>query len=195
MIVMPNTPGIRKAVPREIDYGITQRPPLGAPSTRITRGGTRLAARIEYPDMSALDAMAFISRLRRGREEGVRIRYPLAGVDQSGVGAPTVNGSGAAGTSLPVTGATPGATVREGFWLTVRDAAGNRYLHTVSADVVLVSGSATLPVWPPLRAVLASGSPVEFAAPTMEGWVVSEISWPLPHTRIVSIGFDLEEAQ
>lgn len=195
MIILPSSPGVRTVTPRLIDAGLVQRPGRGGgPATRIDLPGSRYAADVVYPKMDADTARVFISRLLRAKSQGLRMPYPLSGVSQGSPGNPTVNGSGAGGTSLPVTGATAGYQVKEGYWVTVVDGDGTHFLHNVSATVTLAGGAGTISVWPPLRGSFPNGSLVLLAEPKIEGIVTSDINWPLPHTKTVTLEFSIEEA-
>ena len=194
MIVLPTTPGLRAGMPTLIDFGFLQRPSTGAAPTHIDRPGMRFACEFSLPPMLAETARPFVSRLIRAKSEGIRVPYPLSGVSQGAPGNPVVNGSGASGTSLPVRGATPGYQVKEGWWLNVVDGDGVHCLHNVAADVTLASGSGTISVWPPIRADLSDGDNVVLDAPKFEGELTSEVGWPLPHRKVVTLSFTVEEA-
>lgn len=195
MITLPTTPASRQASPRLIDFGIVQRPATGAAVTYIERPGMRLAVDFEYPPMPAETARPFISRLMRARAEGIRVPFPLAGVTQGAPGSPSVNGNDSVGTTLKIKGLTSGYSILEGYWLNVVDAAGVYYLHNVAADVTAsVSGTATVSVWPPLRADLVNGNTVVLATPMIEGIVPEPPGWPSPAEQIITLAFSIEEA-
>lgn len=192
MIILPGTPGVRHVEPFYVDTGLTQRPPTRATMTRIARPGSHFGAKVTYPPMQADVARVFISRLLRSKDQGLRLPFPLTGVSQGSPGTPEVNGSGAGGTSLPVSGLAGGYAWKEGYWLNVVDADGLHYLHNVAGSG---TGNGTLPVWPPLRGDFPDGCLVVLDVPKIEGIVTSDITWPLPHQKIVSIEFTIEESQ
>lgn len=195
MITLPSSPAPSSVTPELIDFGLFQRPATGAKVTRIDRAGSRYRLEVGFPPMQADTARVFISRLLKAKSEGLRLTWPLLGVSQGTPGSPVVNGSGAAGTSLPLRGLTPGYTVKEGYWLTVVDGSGNRYLHNVGANVTANgSGVATVTVTPMLRAALADGATVLLAEPTVDGLVTEVFRWPLPTSRLIEIAFSMEEA-
>jgi hypothetical protein len=146
--------------------------------------------------MSPATARLFQARLARAKAEGLRMPWPLLGVPQGAPGAPVVNGSGAAGTGLPLRGLSRGYRVLEGYWLNVTDAGGQIYLHQASARADAAGdGTATLGVWPPLRSVLADGSAVQLAKPEIMGLVTSDVGWELPVNRLISgLTFTVEES-
>lgn len=194
MIVLPTTPKPAMVQPRVLDFGIVQRPQTGAPATYIERGGTRFAADITYPPMDADTARVFVSRLLRGKAQGIRLGFPLSGVSQGTPGAPTVNGTGALGTSLPIKGLTPGYQLLEGYWLNVTDSAGTVYLHNVAETTTAAAGgTVTAEVWPPLRGTFINGNVITLDAPVIEGIVPDPPAWPLPAEWLVTLSFTVEE--
>ena len=147
------------------------------------------------PPMRMDDVRVFLSRLQQGRTQVLRMAYPLLGVVQGpALGAPLVNGGSASGLTLPLRGLRVGAIIREGWWITVMDAAGNRYLHSTTGIVIADgSGHASVPIYPMLRAPLADGATVLLENPTVEGLVTSALSWNLNVDRLVPLAFTLEE--
>ena len=194
MITLPSTPAPRAMRPQLIDFGIFQRPSTGAAVSRFDRPGNRFAAEFEFPPMPAATAEVFVARLLRAKSEGLRIAVPLLRSQGAPGAAAVVNGSGAGGTSLPVRSIAAGWQAKEGYWLTVQDSAGMRYLHKIAADATPTAGAATLTITPPLRAPLVDGNPVLLSAPTIEGIVTSVAEWPIEVSGIVRISFSLEEA-
>lgn len=195
MITLPSTPSPNAVTPTMLDYGMILRPATGAAPTRINRSGSRFQVHVTYPPMKADTARPFVSRIQQAKINGLRMTYPLLGVSQGSPGTPLVNGSGAAGTSLPIKGLTVGYVIKEGYWLTVVDAAGVHYLHNVTANVTADgSGHATAVVVPALRGVFADGDTVNIAAPDVEGIVTSDAAWSLDTDKLISISFTLEEA-
>lgn len=191
MIILPSSPAVATVEPFYVDTGLTQRPPTRATITRIDRPGSHYGAKVSYPPMPAAIASVFISRLVRAKSEGLRMPFPLTGVSQGSPGTPEVNGSGAGGILLPVTGLTGGYQWKEGYWLNVVDADGVHHLHSISANG---AGNGVIPVWPPLRGEFPDGCLVVMDAPRIEGAITSDISWPLPSDEIVTLEFTIEEA-
>lgn len=180
-----------------IDFGFVQRPALGAAISRINRPGNRWQVELAWPTMRADDARALVRRLSAAVTEGLRVAFPLQGVNQGAPGAfAEVNGSGAGGTSIPLRGLTAGQTVKEGWWVTAIDSAGVHYLHQVAADVVANgSGIATITVNPMLRTALVDGNDVLLGTPLVEGMVTGRIGWDLsPGHFIDGLGCVIEEA-
>ncbi len=195
MITLPAEFSPREATVQLLDYGMILRPSSGAPALRINRAGSRFSLQVSFPPMALEKARTFVALLQRAKREGLRMAYPLLGLVQGG-GAAKVDGSGAAGTAMPLKGLTPGFMMRQGMWLTVEAADGTRCLHNVAEPVrVGVDGKATVSIEPPLRVALVNDDNVLIAAPTIEGIVTSDVSWILPVSRVISgLGFTLEES-
>lgn len=195
MIDLPDEFVPRDAVPALLDFGMTLRPAAGAPALRVNRTGSRFALQVAFPTMDPEKAQRLKSIMLRAKREGLRMTFTLLGLVQGG-GAAQVDGSGAAGITLPIKGMTPHYMVRQGMWLTVQAADGTRCLHDVAEPArVGADGKVTLSIEPPLRIELVDGDTVLVAKPTIEGIVTSDVNWTLPVNRRVSgLGFTLEEA-
>lgn len=194
MIELPNNPAPNAVTITPVDYGLTLRPATGAAVTRIDRPGSRYRLQVGFPPMRADVARVFVSRLQQAMTEGLRIKLPLLGISQGSPGLAVVDGDGQSGTSLAVKNMTPGYAAKEGFWATLIDADGVRYLHNIKAPSLAdASGDATLQIWPMIRAPMADGDSVNLYAPEVEG-LVGDISWNLELGDIVTLGFTLEEA-
>jgi hypothetical protein len=172
VIALPDKPGISAGVPRPIDGGSWQTPFAGGLSQRLERpGATHLAVDFTTPRIPLTGlARTWVSRLIQGQRQIVRVLYPQPEIVAAPVGTPVVDGAGQGGYGLLVRGVTPGLTIVEGQALNIYDAAGRGYLHVASADAVVgTDGRVTVFVEPALRATPADGSPVNLAAPTIEG--------------------------
>lgn len=197
MIVLPDgiqPSGIKLAL---IDYGLTLRPALGGAVQRVSRAGSRYRADVSFPAMKGSDARRLISRLLEAKRAGLlRITFPLLDETQGIPGAPVVDGAGQAGTSLNIRGLTPYYGFKEGFWLSILDAAGQPYLHNCRSNVVASSaGLATIAIEPPLRAPFANGATILLATPVIEGFVDGgEQSWDIDVERIYGMSVTIEEA-
>lgn len=169
-----------------LDFGMLLRPAAGASPLRVNRPGARLRVRVSFPPMPAEVARVVNSRLMTARREGLRIDYPLLGVDQGAPGDPVVDGDDPAGTTLPMKGLTPGYAVREGYVLTLVDVDGNRFTHfAASADVVDSSGEVVIEVEPPIRGEFSDGDTILLGRPTIEGLVVEDYTWSLSVDQLV----------
>lgn len=195
MIELPATPAASHAAMSLLDFGMTLRASTGAGSLRTDRKGSRWRAHVTYPAMYPELARIFVARLAKAKREGVRIPFPLL-APQGSPGSPVVDGAEPAGYSLPVRGLTPGYTAKEGYWLSIEDASGQHYLHTLTATAMAdASGDATLTIEPELRVDFADGDTIHLAKPMIEGIVLGEEwSWVIPVDRRIRIEFPLEEA-
>jgi hypothetical protein len=194
VIELPDEPAPNGVSVTPLDYGFVQRGP--AASLRIDRPGSRFRVEVSFPPMKPDVARRFMARLQKARREGLRIEYPLLGVNQGAPGSPVVNGTNPTGTTLPLRGLTPHYAVKEGFWLHVEDADGVRYLHNVTTNGIAdASGLLSVEIEPAIRAPLADGSAVELAKPTFEGFLGDDLGWSLDLDRLVRGGsIMIEEA-
>jgi len=110
------------------------------------------------------------SVLWRGRGERLRLPLPQQDIDTGAPGAVVVNGADQSGTSLDVTGGTPYALIRKGWFVTIETDGVGR-LHIVTAETILDADSTgTLSLWPMLRVPPADGDTVEIVEPYIEGY-------------------------
>jgi hypothetical protein len=190
MIEMPTTPAPNGVEVTILDFGFLQRPQSGAPALRVDRPGSRFTVAVSYPPMKSDVARAFVARLQRAKREGLRIQMPLLEVNQGSPGSPTVNGAGQSGTTLAIDSLTPNYMFREGYWLTITEAAsGDRFLHCcLSAVAANSSGQATIEIEPALRAPFADGDTIELAHPTVGGYLTDAVGWSLSVDQLVRIG-------
>lgn len=197
MIILPDSYAPRVASFEPIAGGFDVRGARGNLAGRVVTPGGHFAVSIEFPTMDHERALALQALLVAAKSAGgLRMALPLGGEKQGG-GDGTVNGGSAAGMSLPVTGLTQGAMIRQGYWVTVIDADGNHCLHKVMEPVRVASDStATLTVNFPLRTVLTGGETVLVSRPMIEGIITTDINWQIPvGRRVEGLGFRLEEAE
>lgn len=201
MIDLPSWPEPQTAEPYFMDAGGWQVPSIGGgDAVRINRLGDRHGLSVKMPPMKFNDpaglahARIWISRLKRGMSDGVRIKFPQPDF------APPANGvvrtaTAAQATLLPVTLAA-GQTYREGtFFALVNAATGRRYLHSLNADAVMDGGGAgTISVHPRTRVAAAVGWQVLFNPPAIEGRLIGDSQkWSLEMARTVGLEFVIEE--
>ncbi|HQS95093.1 MAG: hypothetical protein B7X90_01755 [Novosphingobium sp. 17-62-19] len=196
MIILPDRYSPRLVGFEALASGFDVRTARGNLAGRVVTPGGRFAITIEFPTMEYESAMELQSLLVSAKSEGLRMAMPLGGNLQAG-GAGAVDGSGAAGTTLPVKGLTPGAMIRQGYWATVIDAEGNHCLHKIAAPVrVGADGKANLAVNFPLRTLLADNDVVLLARPLIEGLITTEVNWQIPPEKYVTgLGFRIEEME
>lgn len=197
MIELPAGCHPNSASPSLLDFGGVQKGATGGAALRVDRNGNRYRISMTLPVSRGLAAQQIISRLTQGKTKGLKVIYPLQGVDQGSPGAPVVDGAGQTGGSINLGGMTPGYVAEEGFWLTIYDATGQGYLHQVGAQAVVAGdGKVSLSIQPNLRVPFANGASVEMVEPTVEGLVEGEeMSWMLALGGLVdNLAFTIEEA-
>ena len=197
MILLPDTPAPNSAVLSMLDFGGVMRPPTGAKILRLNRQGNRYKMTGTLPPLPAdPNGRVFVSRLIAAKRQGIRMEIPLLGVNQGAPGSPLVNGAGQSGLTINLKGLTPAYVVREGYWMSIVDAAGQHYVHNVRADVVADSGGlAAVQIEPMLRVPFANNAVVHLAAPMIEGLVDGdEMAWQLSLGNFVELSFSVEEA-
>ena len=196
MIEVPDAFAPRVVGFEPLASGFDVRNARGALAGRVVTPGGRFAITVDFPTMTSERALKLKALLIAAKGQGLRMAMPLGGEKQAG-GAGVVNGSGAAGQSLPVRGLVPGCMIRQGYWLTVVDADGNHCLHSVAQPVrVADDGTATITVEFPLRTVLVDGDDVVLSRPVIEGLVTTDVNWSIPvGRRVEGLGFRLEEVE
>ncbi len=144
---------------------------------------------------SAGDGRRWVSRLMRGKTEGVRMEYPLLSFDPGAPGSPTVNGSGQTGTSLLVDAGTPNYVYREGQPFSILTG-GRHHLYFVRTETIASNtGTATLPVTPMLRVAHLDNDVCHFGKPMIEGYILGdEFMWSMSLEHHIGIAFDIIEA-
>ena len=180
---------------RMIDMGAVQES-VGGTMTRIERPGNRFEVELEFPIGRGSDVRVLIARLTRAKNEGLRVEFPLQGVSQGNPGTPVVDGTDSSGRTLKLRGLTVGYQAKEGYWLSLVNSTGTRYLHQVSALATADgTGKATLTVEPPLRVFPGDGWTVLLGKPEVEGLVTSVVEWGLSPGQLTGgLGVTLREA-
>lgn len=197
MIELPEGCHPNGANPALVDFGGVQKGATGGAALRVNRNGNRFRVAMTIPVSMGLPAQRIVSRLVQGMAAGLKVEYPLQGVDQGYPGAPVVDGAGQSGALINLRGLTPHYVAEEGFWLAIHDATGQGYLHQVGAQSFAdADGKIALQVQPNLRYPFADGASVELARPTIEGLVEgNEMGWSLALGGLVdNLSFTIEEA-
>lgn len=182
--------------PAFVDVGATVRGGTSGTGIRVDRPGGHYRAAVTIGIGTALQRRSLVSDLVRGKQEGIRMPYPLQGVNQSGSGVVVMDGADQAGRIINLRGVTPGYSVHKGFWLSIVDAAGQHYLHNVFTGATAGSdGKMALVLAEHLRVPFADGAGVYLDQPMIEGDVAgSEQSWQLVRgDKLIGIQFTIEE--
>jgi hypothetical protein len=169
-ILLPQPRLPQTATPKLIDFGVDLTPPGGGPSQRVNRIGNRFSLVIVYPRLRPEpDGRILMSALRQAKTMGALFPFPEPGIPAVDYGTPVVNGAGQQGSSLSISGLTPGMAVVDGKFFSIIFA-GQRYLHHTTADVVVAGdGIAEIPICPMLRISPNDAAVCEFAQPYIEG--------------------------
>lgn len=178
------------------DFGGDLTPFLGGPVQRINRIGTRLGARFTMPEMEQDEAMAYVSRLMRGKQLGVIVPWVRTDFDPGNPGTPLI-ASSSSGTALALKGLSSGYTIVEGQFLSIIRAS-RRYLHVATGDVTATSGGlATVSVFPSTRVTFATDDIVELEEPMIEGTLLpgEELSWQTALELDTAITFTVVESR
>lgn len=196
MILLPATPAPNAAQPEMIDFGRTIEGALGGGSVRVNRPGSRFRVAVGFAPMEPELADVFVARLIAAKDEGLRIPFPQRTRARGNPGSPVVDGANQTGKLLALRGATVGHVFREGGWISIVDASGQHYLHSIAGSVrVAADGTCDLPINPMLRAPFPDGAAIHAARPMIEGMVEGEsIAWRENEQHLVEISFVLREA-
>ena len=205
MITLPDNIGPNGAEPYFLDSGGWQVPALGGgDATRVDRLGDRHGISVSLPPMRVHDpkrgihGRVWISRLKRGMAEGVRIRFPQPGW----IPAVPVDGTVrvaqvAQAVLLQIAGAgAPGLVLPEGMFITlIRAVDGRRFLHSLNGDTVVDgNGWATIGVHPRLRYAPQPGDLVLLQTPEIEGRLLgNKQTWTLDLARTRGRSLEIEE--
>ncbi|WP_342658645.1 hypothetical protein NPJ82_05840 [Sphingomonas sp. NY01] len=182
--------------PAVLDFGGTLKPALGGAWQRIMRIGTRWAFTMQTPKLDAEpDLRVWSSRLAQAKLETGLVWIPEPDLVFGPEGAPRVAQAVNGGTSLPLSGLTPGLVIPEGKWLSIIHD-GRRYVYRVARDMAATAGGAvTLPIYPLLRTRLAPGDVVELARPKVQGEIDGDFSWSVPVGRSAPLSFTIAEEE
>lgn len=197
MIDLPDWPRPNDANPGLVDWGAFLTPALGGPVQRINRIGSRFKIAVSMPPLpSKKEGRIFVSRLIRGKQEGVRMRFPLLDFDPGAPGVVKVSGSGQAGSTLNVKGATPNYVFREGQFFSI-ETGGKHHLYPVATETIASdTGTASIPLGIMLRRPHLDNDLCHFGKPMIEGFISGdEIGWNLSVERLISLQFDISESQ
>lgn len=194
-IFLPDSPGLKNAKHRLLDWGGRLVPTLGGPVQTLTRLGTRSSVEYTLPSMpSEPDGRIWGMTLRQAKISGVIAPFLQDGLIVGTPGAIVVDGQGQSGTSLRIRGGAPGYVIRFGQAFSIVHG-GRRYLYFAAQQIALdTNGKALLPIFPMLRAITSDGDICEFSRPLIEGSLTgNEVAWDVqtaPWTDIGTIRID-----
>jgi hypothetical protein len=188
---------IARARVRMLDFGGELTPGLGGMVQRINRMGSRYALDVELPPLpEEPDGRLLTTKLRQAKQEGALFPFPQPSLHIGSPGAPVVDGTGIAGTTLPLRGLTPHYAIRAGQFMSVITA-GRRYLYAAAAQAIAdASGSVTVTIAPMLRAEPTDGDIVEIGKPMIEGWLgAGDLEHEMMLEPYFGIRFSITEAE
>jgi hypothetical protein len=197
MIDLPDHPTPVTATPALVDFGAFLTPALGGPIQRVERMGSRFRISVSMPPLPNVETgRQWVARLVRGKQEGVRMEWPLLGFDPGTPGAIKVNGSSQTGRTLNVDGGTPNYVAREGQFFSL-ETAGQHFLYMVSGQTVFsATGTAALPIEPMLRRSPTDNDLCHFGRPMVEGFIMGdEFAWEMALADFVALSFDILEIE
>lgn len=193
-IALPLSPGPRSVEWQLQDFGGDLVPGLGGAVQTVNRLGNRWTLRVELPPMTPQQAAQWMPALTRAVEDGAEFRIRQPGLDIGYPGNPVVDGSGAAGYTLPVRGCTPGYIWRAGQWLSLTSG-GQKFAYQVAALAVAdASGDASLSLSTRLRAEPADGDAINAGAPVITGSIRGDgRAWTIDALRVFGTSFTIAE--
>lgn len=179
IVQLPSCPPPTDATISPIWFATDLQGPLGGPTQRVLRAGSRMRAELTWPPMTYDDARKFIARLLRAEASPIAVAVPQRGLKPVSPGALKAVGYGSPGL-LGVQGGRPNFILREGQFFSL-SSGGRRWLHNLQQDVVLDGGGrGVLPINPLLRVPPAAGDATEWVAPMIEGFVdLGSVKWTL----------------
>lgn len=197
MIELPDSPAPANVTPGLLYFGSSITPPLGGPTQTIERLGTRHKLKVTMPPLPNKDAaMAYLSKLRRGKSGGVRMAWPLGGFDPGDPGpAPAIRIERQIGKSFTLQGMRPGYIIKEGQFFSI-ESDGVHYLYEATEDrEVLPTGNAeAFGCHPLIRATHSVGDTVHFVRPMIEGILIGQdLDWELSVEYLNEFEFEIHE--
>lgn len=155
---------------RPVAQSVTHTSPFDGSVQTIYQPGFRWAGTLSWSRLPLEEwriLSAFINSLH-GRAGRFTYHHPLCDRRATAaIGTPLVAGANQTGTSLNVDGFTASAAVmKAGDWISFADSASRPRLHQVLEDVTTGgSGTATLPLTPPLRSAPPDNAALELTNP------------------------------
>lgn len=175
-------------------YGADFSSPFGGGQQRVNRPGDRYMISVSLPPMKASKALAWLAAREKALGDTVTMRVYQPGVVALAFGSPVVASNTSGGTSLPISGATASAVISAGLLFSIVRGS-QRYLHRVAENVTLSgSGTGTLTIRPGLRAAMVAGDTLEFATPTIQGFMQgTDAGYSVDTDGVYRISFQIVE--
>jgi len=178
--------------PRLVTGRAELRPAFGGDLQRLNRVGSRFAIDVTLPVMTYAAAQAWSDI--NDETDTVTMQIVQPGLNTGSPGTPLVNGAGQSGTTLILDGLTPHYVLRKNQWISV-STGGRLYAYRVKTEVAASAGGAVSVVLTTmLRVSPADNSPVQIAAPRIEGFAtVPDDAWATNTAGHVALSFTIEE--
>lgn len=191
-IALPDTPFPASMTPRLVTGRAELRPAFGGDVQRLNRVGSRFAIDVTLPVMTYAQAQDWSDI--NDETDTVTMQIVQPGLNTGAPGTPLVNGAGQSGTTLILDGLTPYYVLRKNQWISV-STGGRLYAYRVKTEVAASAGGAVSVVLTTmLRASPADNSPVQIAAPRIEGFAtVPDDAWATNTAGHVALSFTIEE--
>lgn len=188
-VQLPTLPLEAQLKPRLIGFGADLTPPLGGPTLRVRRLGSRFALDVGLPAMDACGDVWIAACLQaEASNDTLSLVWPRTKA-RDGLPAPAVGAAGQAGSTLQVSALTKPIPALSFFSFTAN---GRSYLHAVTAPAA--AGATILTIAPMLRASPSSGQPLNFAAPVVEGYATGNATeWAEQLMAWRTLSFTLQE--
>ncbi len=198
-VTLPNTPPPSDASFALVSKATEMSGPLGGPTQRVLRVGSRFKVDYQFPPMPYDQGRQWLARLIAAEASPAAILFPQRGFRPVSPGPVVVNGPQTSTTNtggvLNVRGGLAGFELVSGqFFHLNASADGRRYLHQLRDDAAIGGdGTATLAIQPPLRVIPADGDTLEFVNVMIEGFVSMNWSWSIALVRRVGLKFTVIE--
>lgn len=192
-LILPTDPPPASMLVALVSTKNTLVPATGGDEQELQRKGSKYALTYSMPFITYVQSMDWDDLMAEGDLVQMLVYQP--GFDTGSPGAPRVNGSGQAGTSLVVDGLTPNYVVRKGQFLNITTGS-QIFLYRAKAEVVAnSSGQASIPLRTLLRRPPADNDVINLADPVIEGFVRDLGEWSVGIEHLVSLRFTVRERE
>jgi hypothetical protein len=193
-VVLPASPSPSSMTMTLVSNSIDMKPTLGGPTQRATRLGSRWQCEVTLPPMNYVAALEWMAGLSQASSQVMQLNLPQPDLLGLSAGSLVINGANQAGTSLAVSGGTPGYTFRAGQFISIFDTTGGKLYQLTAGYTLSGAGAGILPIFPQLRASPTSGSFVFEDPPIIQGFLTNmSPSWSVDAARTVALTFSILE--
>lgn len=194
VLTLPTDPAPAKMAVAMVSAKNTLTPAFGGAEQELLRKGTRYALTFSMPVMTYVQSMEWDDLMAEGDTVLMRVFQP--GLVIPNPGTPRVNGSGHAGSAIPLKGLQPGYPIRKGQFLSHLATNGQRFLYRARANATADgAGLVDVPLRTMLRRPPNDNDVVEIAQPMIEGFVRDLGEWAVGVDRLVGLQFTVRERE